>query len=187
VYCQSTFEKAKGIEDCIDAFIAFKTESKKDIQLLIAGNPTTDGQHIKSDLIKRINIAGLTNDVHWLGGRDDINILMSKALATIVPSFFEGFGRVMPEAMSVGCLVIGRDTGGTKEQFDNGVEFTGQEIGLRFKTVDELKNHLTAIAKNGLRPYQPMVQRGFLTVNNLYSIEEYGKHIFEFYKYVLNQ
>ncbi len=180
-------EKAKGIEDCIDAFIAFKTESKKDIQLLIAGNPTTDGQHIKSDLIKRINIAGLTNDVHWLGGRDDINILMSKALATIVPSFFEGFGRVMPEAMSVGCLVIGRDTGGTKEQFDNGVEFTGQEIGLRFKTVDELKNHLTAIAKNGLRHYQPMVQRGFLTVNNLYSIEEYGKHIFEFYKYVLNQ
>ena len=45
---------------------------------------------------------------------------MSKALALFVPSSFEGFGFITVEAMFCGCLVIGRNTGGTKEQFDNG-------------------------------------------------------------------
>ena len=37
------------------------------------------------------------------------------------------------------CLVIGRNTAGTKEQFDNGLDQTGEEIGLRFDSDLELK------------------------------------------------
>lgn len=41
-------------------------------------------------------------------------------MALIVPSPFEAFGLITAEAMFNKCLVIGRDTAGTKEQFDNG-------------------------------------------------------------------
>ncbi len=180
-------EKTKGIEDCINAFISFKTESPNDIQLLIAGNPTKDGETIKSLLIEQIKKTGLSTEVLWLGGRNDVSKLMAEALATIIPSKFEGFGRVMPEAMSVGSLVIGRNTGGTKEQFDNGVELTGREIGLRFETIDELKIHMINIIQNGTEPYQQMIHDAFYCVNQLYTIDNYGKQIFEFYKQILNR
>lgn len=180
-------EKTKGIKDCIDAFIAFKTEIQTDTQLFIAGKATAEGLMLKANLIERLNSVGLTNAVCWLGERDDIGILMSKALATIVPSYFEGFGRVMPEAMSVGSLVIGRDTGGTKEQFDNGLELTGHEIGLRFKTVNGLKEHMAHIAQQGLTPYKSIIHAGFKTVTKLYSVEGYGEKVHDFYNYILTQ
>lgn len=179
-------EATKGIEDCINAFISFKTETPNDIQLLIAGNPTKDGETTKSLLIEKIEKHGLSSEIQWFGGRDDVETLMSKALATIVPSKFEGFGRVMPEAMSVGCLVIGRNTGGTKEQFDNGLELTGREVGLRFETVAELKTHMTNIIKNGIESYQQMRQDAFNCVNQLYTIENYGKQVLDFYQKILN-
>lgn len=180
-------EKTKGIEDCINAFISLKAETPNDIQLLIAGNPTTDGEAIKSFLIKKLEKIGISTDIQWLGGRNDVSQLMAEALATIVPSQFEGFGRVMPEAMSVGCLVIGRNTGGTKEQFDNGLELTGQEIGLRFETVEELKHHMADIINKGIESYNKMIQAAFTTVNTLYTIEEYRERVLDFYKKILTK
>ena len=63
---------------------------------------------------------------------------MRQAKAIIIPSHNEGFGRCMPEAMFNGCLCIGHDTGGTKEQMDNGTEATGEDIALRYQTEDQL-------------------------------------------------
>ena len=46
------------------------------------------------------------------------------------------------------CLVIERDTAGTKEQFNNGLKDTGEEIGLRFKTVEELTMRMIEVSNN---------------------------------------
>jgi len=47
--------------------------------------------------------------------RDDVYAIMSRATALIVPSHFEGFGRITAEAMFNGCLVAGYNSAGTRE------------------------------------------------------------------------
>ena len=111
---------------------------------------------------------------------------MRNATAVVVPSVFEAFGRVMAEAEFQGCLVIGRDTGGTHEQFENGVKLCGREIGLRYKTVDELASRLKEVTTQCHEYYYEMRQNAFNVVNKLYSIETNVETILSFYENILN-
>jgi len=95
----------------------------------------TQYHQMMRNLIKKYH---LERNVEYLGHRSDVYNLMSKATALIVPSRFEGFGFITAEAMANFCLVIGKNSAGTKEQFDNGVNDTGEEIGLRFMNDNEL-------------------------------------------------
>lgn len=63
---------------------------------------------------------------------------MAEASAIIISSQSEGFGRVMAEAMYNGCLVDGKNAAGIKEQFDNGLQFCDQEIGIRYSDYGDL-------------------------------------------------
>jgi hypothetical protein len=85
-----------------------------------------------------------------------------------------------------GCLAIGRDTGGTKEQMDNGVDFTGKEIALRFKTEDQLASHLLEISRQPIEYYHEMIQRAFSTVNHFYSSESNTNQIMSLYDSILS-
>lgn len=120
-----------------------------------------------------------------MGGRDDVFELMRKALAIIIPSVFEGFGRCMAEAMFNGCLVIAHDTGGLKEQFDNGKELCGEEIGLRYKTELQLSGHLQDVSKRPYKFYSDMICRASSVVGRLYSIEVYVNSVYDVYKRML--
>jgi glycosyltransferase involved in cell wall biosynthesis len=110
---------------------------------------------------------------------------MQQARAIIIPSRFEGFGLCMPEAMFNGCLAIGRNTGGTKEQLDNGLRLQGSEIALRYDTTNELTHLLCEISQSPIAQYQPMVERAFHTVNQLYTEENNAREIFQFYQSIL--
>ena len=120
-----------------------------------------------------------------MGPRKDIISLMQKAKAIIIPSLNEGFGRCMPEAMFNGCLAIGRDTGGTKEQMDNGLEYTGKDIALRFKTMEQLVSHFMDISKQPLDFFHDMIQSAFITVNHFYSSESNTNKILSLYGRIL--
>lgn len=118
---------------------------------------------------------------------DKVKTLMHKALALVVASKAEAFGRVTAEAMFAGCLVIGRNTAGTKEQFDNGLLFSQREIGLRFSSINELASLFNQIMENGVVTYFPMIKAAQDTVAHLYSEEQYVSAIYDFYKYVLHK
>ena len=136
--------------------------------------------------LKYIKDNHLTEHVELLGNRDDIAALMREARALIVSSLFEGFGFCMPEAMQQGCLVIGRNTSGTKEQMDNALEMTGKEIALRYETAEELAKLLSEVASNPPEFYRPYLERAFKTVNKLYTVENNTRQIYQFYKDILN-
>ena len=129
--------------------------------------------------------AGIDSRVDWLGTRSDVYDLMAHALAEIVPSHFEGFGFITAEAMFNGCLVIGRNIGGTKEQFDNGVELTGEEIGIRFEKDQELPAILHSIVQKGIKHYEPMILRAQQVVQQLYTSERNAELIYQFYQYII--
>jgi len=91
----------------------------------------------------------------------------------------------MPEAMFNRCLVIAHDTAGSKEQLDNGVQLTGREIALRFRTVDQLARHLLDVSSSMPDTYEEMTERSFLVVNQLYTTESTSNQVFQFYSEIL--
>ena len=116
---------------------------------------------------------------------DDVLPYYKEAKALIVPSLFEGFGFITAEAMFSGCLVIGNDVAGTKEQFDNGKEFTGEEIALRYATQEQLVQHLNDVTNKKTAHYQSMIDSAQQVVAKLYTSEEHSKQIYDYYQYIL--
>lgn len=178
-------EKAKGLIDLIEAYNIYNIRKNGDsLPLKIVGGI---GEADYSEIVaQRINQYKLTDKICMVGEVSDIKSYFEKAKAVIVPSYNEGFGRVAAEAMSLGTLVIGRDTAGTKEQFDNGWELTGEEIGLRFNNVEDLANMIYDVAESDDNHYDAMTNRAQQCVEELYSCEKYGKNVRDFYNYILD-
>lgn len=174
-----TLLESKGVVDAIRAFenIADEFES---YELWLAGN--------ENILISNIVLQSPFSDrIKLLGFRSDIYELMKRAKALLVPSYFEGFGFITTEAMLNGCLVIGRNTAGTKEQFDNGVKDSGNEIALRFDSLDELIEVMRSVCQNSIDPYLAMLQRAQETVYKLYTVEEHVENLICFYNKIVDE
>ena len=175
-------EKIKGILPLIDAYAEYCTLHLSPLTLYVAGC----GSEAYTQLVKeKIATCGLENNIKLLGVRNDILELYKDAKAFIVPSLSEGFGFITAEAMFSGCLVIGNNTAGTKEQFDNGKEITGEEIALRYTTQEQLVQHLIDVTNNNTDYYEPMILRAQQVVTQLYSTESHAENVYNFYKEIL--
>lgn len=178
-------EPAKGVMQLVEAYSAFNEKHKKGPSLLLAGD--TNDIVYYSKLKDFIHLHQLEDKIRILGPRKDIASLMKKALATIVPSVFEAFGRCLPEAMINDCLTIGHDTGGTKEQYDNGLSECGEEIGLRYSTSEELVSRLEEVYINAhTEKYTKMRQMAKSIVEKLYSPTQYVDRVCRLYNRIMN-
>lgn len=125
---------------------------------------------------------GLIEKVKLLGFRKDVYDLMSSAKALFVPSRFEGFGFITTEAMYNHCLVVGRNTGGTKEQFDNGLKMCGKEIGIRFEHDDEIPTLMHNVDKHD---YTEMTSAAYDVVTSMYTIKKNAAEVLKYYRTIL--
>lgn len=179
-------EEAKGLDDLIDAYTHYVAATPAPMRLKLAGTWETPRRTAyKHSLETAIERGGIAHLVDWLGERTDIHDLMYRASAVIIPSRFEGFGRVMPEALANGCLTVVRDTGGLHEQLENGLSITDGEIALRFTSVAELAAHLTDITRKGPAAFTGMIRRGQDTVSQLYTAESSGDAVNRFYDRIM--
>ena len=121
-----------------------------------------------------------------MGPRDDVPELMRGALALVVASRTEGFGLTAVEAMSQGCVVIGNDTTGIKEQFDRGKEITGNEIGIRYCGTADLVRALETVASENA-DFSDMSERARSMVLNEYPVDKMAGRIENFYLKVLSR
>lgn len=174
-------EEAKGIDFLLKVFAEF-CQVNNDYNLLIAGKGQIQFFNECLEFVKAHNIE---NRVTFLGHRTDIYELMSQATALIVPSRFEGFGFITVEAMYNNCLVIGRNTAGTKEQFDLGLEQTNNEIALRFSSEEELLEKMRLAINLSSIEYNLITKRAFNVVCKNYSINNHNKKVTSFYKFIL--
>ena len=174
---------AKGVLEMLEAYYDYKCKAQHLFPIYVIGEQPDPIYFRKiTDFIKEHQLENLV--ILW-GQRADIQDFMQSARAIIIPSHNEGFGRCMPEAMFNGCLAVGRDTGGTHEQFENGVELNGDEIALRFNNNAQLTQHLIDISNNPIDYYQQMLERAFYTVNHLYSAESNVNSVYDFYNQIL--
>lgn len=168
-------EEMKGIRQLLIAFICF-AQVNDSYDLLIAG----EGSDIFVDELREsVDKSGYAKRIHFLGFRKDISELLSKATALIVPSKHEGFGFITVEAMFNGCLVIGHDSGGTKEILQE------ENLGILYTSNDELVSALNEIVFLGIENYFPLIQRAQDTASKLYSEEENASEIYNFYIEIL--
>lgn len=177
-------EKNKGILPLIESYAEYCKQHHSPLTLYIAGS----GNDTYTQLVKdKITTYELEDKIKLLGVRKDILDLYKNARAFIVPSLAEGFGFITAEAMFSGCLVIGNNTAGTKEQFDNGKEITGEEIALRYNTQEQLVQHMIDVTNNSTDYYEPMILRAQQVVNQLYSTESHAENVYNFYNEILEK
>lgn len=174
-------EPNKNPFQVVEAFHLFCQRYPENHMTLKLAGPEEDIVYMAKleDFIKQNN---LSDRVQYLGIRKDIRSLMLDARALIVSSTFEGFGLCLPEAMLSNCLTIGKDTTGTKEQFDNGIKLFGEEIGLRYKTTEELADRMEELWPNIPEQYEVMKERAYSAVKKMYSKETNVNNIYSFYQ-----
>ena len=178
-------EPAKGLLELVKAYSQYVKQVPHPLQLIVAGQVTVPGyMHDIDELIKRNNLGEY---IKFVGQSGNMPELYKKSKAIVVSSEFEGFGRCMPEAMSYGCLVIGRNTGGTKEQFDNGLSLSGKEIGFRYNDRKELVEALLHIDRIHEEEYVALQHSAYNVVSKLYSVENYVKSVLAIYDKILDK
>ena len=173
----------KGTTILVRTFISFLKRNTK-YKLLLIGDYDPKYGNLLINLIKNHNASA---HIKLLGGRTDVFDIMNKSKAIIVPSRCEGFGRITAEAMFNNCLVIGRNTGGTKEQFDNGIKIAGEEIGLRFNNASELLERLYDLDKMGTSTYANMVIKAKEVATSLYNTKNNIIQTYQFMNNILLQ
>lgn len=164
--------KQKGINDLINAFIEV-SKNNLEYSLYIAGEAIDINN--KKVLLSMLENAGISDRVNFLGVRDDINDLMSHATALIVPSVYEGFGRITAEAMFNGCLVIGNNNAGTREILEP------EKLGILYTGHDQLVLALKEVIDNGIEFYFPLIMKAQERAVALYSQEQNVDSVYKLY------
>jgi len=170
-------EKEKGIKELILVFKEF-AKYNNDYKLIIAGD---GAKKFKSKISQMVIEAGIEERIVFLGFRSDINDLMARAMALIVPSKHEGFGFTTVEALFNGCLVLGMNSGGTKEIIEL------DKIGILFNDKNELLIEMKEVVKNGIEQYFPVIKKAIKVAANKYSCEKNAEDILNLYRRLLSE
>ncbi len=178
-------EPAKGLLKLLMAYCRYMHRVSSPLPLKVAGE-VCDSAYMQS-VEQYLKDNKIEQHVIFLGKVTNMAELYKTARAIVIPSEYEGFGRCMPEAMSYGCLAVAHDTGGSKEQLDNGRTQTGQEIGFRYRSIDELQERLFTLHYMKDSETDNIRQRAQSCVRELYSTKAYVHSVLSFYTYITNK
>lgn len=171
---------SKGTLDVIRVFCRFSRKYPQ-YKLLIAGSFNRQNKYV-AECFEMVENNNMQQKISFLGERTDVYELMAKAAMLVVSSPFEGFGFITAEAMLNYCPVVGRNTAGTKEQFDHGLKITGKEIGFRFLNDEEM---FDAMCKAVETDCTDMCIRAHDVVVSSYTVEHNVGQIENYYNFVM--
>ena len=106
-------DPTKGQRDLLDAAIALRKQGVPNFKIQIVGK--SQDPAFEESLKQYVTVQKLNDVISFLGFRNDLPDILLHTDISVVSSRMEAFGRVTAEAMLAGNLVIGADTGGTKE------------------------------------------------------------------------
>lgn len=105
----------KGQVPLVRAFAAVQKQQPNTV-LLIVGNEGTE----TSEIIRTVSEAGVGGRVRVLGYRTDVADLLAAADVFVFPSYFEGLGSALIEAMAVSLPIVASDIPPIHEVLDQG-------------------------------------------------------------------
>jgi len=148
--------KGKGHELLIRAFQRIKRE-KAEARLVIVGEGSLR-ESLRS-LVRRLDLA---HDVIFTGFLADVPQILATFDVAVLPSYFEGMGRVLLEAMAMGKPVVGTRVGGIPDLIEEDVNgylvSPGNEEELAAALLKILNNKSLA-AKMGEAGRKKMTER----------------------------
>lgn len=172
--CASRISSEKGLEDVLIAFSRFYN-NHPDYKLKIAG--FGDFAYVQK-LKKKAEDLNCIDGIDFLGYVENIVSLMKDAVALIVASYYEGFGRMTAEAIFCGCPVIGRNTGGTKEILD-------MIDSYAFVDNDGLLNCMEVVLAEDRDVFFRKMNKSQIEIKKMCSKEVYVNRVFDVYKKIL--
>ena len=174
LFCSVFLTKRKGCEFAIKAF-ALSNLAAKGYRLRVIG---VANEKYQNKLHRLVCECGVSDYVDFIGQTDNVKDHMQKATAFLMCSENEGLGRVSIEAMFYGCLVIGRNSGGTKEFIIN------KKTGFLFDNINECSQAMQLAAGDDVTG---IIIRAQDFARDHFSIENYGEKILKIYAKVLNK
>lgn len=91
------------------------------VSAVVAGAPLFGEDAYAAELVRLAAELGITDRVHFLGQRPDVDLLMQASDIVVHPSVHpEPFGRTLVEAMLAGVPLVATDTGAAGEILDRG-------------------------------------------------------------------
>ena len=130
---------------------------------------------LESSLKNQAKNLGVSNDIIWLGYRNDVQNLMSQLDLIVLSSLWEGLPLTPIEAFSVGKPVIGTNVDGTVEEIVNG--FNGY-------LVPKMKYNILA-SKINLILTENLVELGknaYITFLSDFSFEKFSHNMTNYYR-----
>ncbi|UCB48984.1 MAG: glycosyltransferase family 4 protein [Deltaproteobacteria bacterium] len=107
--------EGKGHHVLIGAFKLLK-ERIKDAKLVIVGEG-----YLYDELLRMVDTNGLRESVLFTGFQMDVSEIIATFDVAVLPSFFEGMGRVLLEAMAMEKPVVASRVGGIPDLIDQGI------------------------------------------------------------------
>lgn len=174
--CASRVSPEKGFDQIIRVF-AKMNKLFPDFHLIILG---LGDKKYKEMLIDSVISLNIQHNVRFEGYKENVTDYMAKATALLVASPHEGFGRMTAEAAFAGCLVIGKNTAGTKEVMD----IIG---GYPFLTDEEMLNAMVSVINLSSMDYKSKALDAQKKAIHYFSEEMYVERVCNMYDSIIEK
>lgn len=145
----------KGLDTVIQALAALTPDQRRQIRVVHVGVAETE-EKLPSELIAAAQRAGVTENFKMLGWLSDseLNELRSRAVATVNPSHYEGYGLTVAESLAAGMPTLASDIPPHREiAADAALYFPPNDpeslsqLFARFLTESELRERMAVEAR----------------------------------------
>lgn len=112
-----SFHEGKNVDTTVNAYL--KLKDKIPHKLVLAG------KKVREYLLSKNFDEKQLKDIVFLGlvSQNDLPCILNLADLFVIPSFYEGFGYALVEAMACGCAIVASQTGSCPEVGDDAVIF----------------------------------------------------------------
>ena len=164
--------KNKGIEDLVNVFNSIMNEhSIENSQLTLSiGGVGID------NYVKNLQRTAIDKNIKFLGYVKDRNNFFKSLSIFVFPSYSEGLGLVLLEAMSYGVLCIARDVAPMNKIINH------EDNGFLFTNNDELKKIIKTALKLNQDEKTQVIKNALNTIENSYSIIQMYSNIEKVYR-----
>jgi glycosyltransferase involved in cell wall biosynthesis len=103
----ANFWRHKNHDGLLRALQILRNEGRLSLDAVLTGFPVPNGYPVQAKAAEY----GVSSQVHFLGHVDTRSLaqLYRRARMLVFPSYFEGFGIPLVEAMAAGCPIVGAD------------------------------------------------------------------------------